>query len=62
MTQLVGARNPFNIRDRAATFQDDREDPAEATPNPHRENGAWDCIWSLFDKPDERRPMRKRAA
>jgi uncharacterized protein (DUF1330 family) len=40
-----------------AAFESYRNDPALADLHPHRENGASEYIWHLFDKLDDLRPI-----
>ncbi len=42
-----------------AAFDSYRNDPALADLHPHRENGAKDYIWHLFDKLEDLRPVLK---
>ncbi|MFI9508242.1 DUF1330 domain-containing protein [Nocardia sp. NPDC052566] len=43
-----------------AAFDSYRSDPALADLHPHRENGAADYIWHLFDRLDDLRPLLPR--
>lgn len=42
-----------------AAFQSYLDDPALVDLHPHREKGASDYIWHLFDKLDDLRPLLK---
>jgi uncharacterized protein (DUF1330 family) len=42
-----------------AAFDDYRNDPKIADLHPHREKGASDYIWHLFDKLEDLRPILK---
>jgi uncharacterized protein (DUF1330 family) len=42
-----------------ATFDDYRSDPKIADLHPHREKGAREYIWHLFDKLEDLRPILK---
>jgi uncharacterized protein (DUF1330 family) len=41
-------------------FESYRNDPALADLHPHRENGASEYIWHLFDRLDDLRPVLNR--
>src|SRR5262245_17085800 len=43
-----------------AAFQSYLDDPALADLHPHREKGATNYIWHLFDKLEDLRPILKR--
>jgi uncharacterized protein (DUF1330 family) len=42
-----------------AAFESYRDDPALADLHPHREKGASEYIWHLFDRLDDLRPILK---
>lgn len=45
-----------------AAFESYRSDPALADLHPHREKGASEYIWHLFDRLDDLRPILKAMA
>lgn len=46
----------------AAAFESYRNDPALADLHPHRERGASNYVWHLFDRLDDLRPLLKPPA
>ncbi len=49
----------FSIDSSKAPFESYRNDPEIADLHPHREKGARDYIWHLFDKLEDLRPILK---
>ena len=47
--------------DSIQAFEGYRDDPSLADLHPHREKGAGDYIWHLFDKLEDLRPILKTA-
>ena len=43
-----------------AAFESYRDDPALADLHPHRERGAANYVWHLFERLDDLRPLLKR--
>jgi uncharacterized protein (DUF1330 family) len=63
---MLGDIAPRNVLilvewDSKAAFDSYLEDPALADLHPHREQGARDYIWHLFDKLEDLRPLFKQA-